>query len=350
MRYKQATIINLLYDIYSLCSQKKLTFLSLPQEYERFNIINFKLPQNSWKSQVSNIKISIISYVGLHPLPLDLVENMILSQSFPLSEVEFIFIEASSSSAYQEYFSSKSYPCTITVISGCKARGHAQNIGIKHSTGEIIYFVADDFILPRKAIQSHWDFHQSSTEIEAVGIGSGLIPKAIKNNFSHWLESSGNLFGVPFYKSMKCVPDHFFYIGNTSIKRSFLDKVGLFDESFYGESWDDYEFGLRLSKQGLSAKYIKDATALHFHNISESLRFKEVEKSGKNAYLFKQLFPGIYDWEHHINVPAWEYYLNIAKSYILFWITKKTAHQHTLWSHLTNYHFKKGYVKGSKPN
>lgn len=175
---------------------------------------------------MSKIKISVISYVGLHPLPLDLIENMILSQSFSLKEVEFIFIEANSSNTFKEYFSSKNYPCRVIVISGCKTRGHAHNMGIKQSKGDIIYFVADDFILPRTAILSHWNFHQSHTVNEAVGISNSLIPKAVINNFSHWLESSGHLFGVPFSASTASIPSNFF------LYWKHFDK-----EMFFGEGW-----------------------------------------------------------------------------------------------------------------
>ena len=294
---------------------------------------------------MKGIKISVVSYVGLHPLPLDLIENMISSQSFPLNEVEFIFIEANSSTSYKRHFASKTLNCKVEVISGCKSRGHAHNQAIRKSKGEIIYFVADDFILPSTAIQAHWNHHQAQTQDEAVGISPGFIPKAIINDFSQWLESSGRLFGVPFTPDMNSLPKNFFYIGNTSIKRSFLEKAGFFEEYFEGESWDDYELGLRLSKLAMDTQFVEGANAIHFHNISEAVRFKEIEKAGRNAYVFKKSFPSKYEWEHHINVPTWEYLLNIVKAYLLFKLTNKQIYRYTLWEQLNNYYFKKGYFK-----
>ena len=95
----------------------------------------------------------------------------------------------------------------------------------------------------------------------------------------------------------------------------------------------------------MDTQFVEGANAIHFHNISEAVRFKEIEKAGRNAYVFKKSFPSKYEWEHHINVPTWEYLLNIVKAYLLFKLTNKQIYRYTLWEQLNNYYFKKGYFK-----
>lgn len=285
----------------------------------------------------------MISYVGVHEMPLSRLEKMMLEQTMPSEEVEFILIEKPGSSSFLDYFSSRNQPNNIKVLKSNLSRAKAYNEGIKLSCGEIIYFLADDFILPKEAVKSHFDFHQTYEESYYVGVSSAIVPTNLQNEFQLWLESTGRLFGVPFTKDMDSVPSNFFYLGNTSVKHTFIEQTGLFNESFVGVSWEDYELGLRLEANGMKSIFIPEAE--HYHNLSEEERFSEQEVAGENARYFKSIYSKKFDWESLLAVPFWRYKVRKLLNSLLFKVTQKKKYKHIYWDAELNCRFKKGFLR-----
>lgn len=292
---------------------------------------------------MQTIKVSVIIFTGVHQMPLQRIEEMMLSQTMSLNEIEFILIEKENSTLFFDYFNSRKLHENIKVIKSNLTRAKAHNEGIRMSHGEVIYFLADDFIIPPTAVKAHYDFHNSNPELNYVGVSSGIVPKPLQTDFQLWLESTGRLFGVPFTETMTSVPEHFFYIGNTSVKRTFLNQVGLFDESFVGVSWEDYEMGLRLKKHGMKSIFVNNAVAEHYHKLKESERFDELEIAGENARYFKTKYAGDYPWEAVLKVPAWRYKMNKYLALLLFKITHKQAYQEQYWEFELNRRFQLGF-------
>jgi GT2 family glycosyltransferase len=132
-----------------------------------------------------------------------------------------------------------------------------------------------------------------------------ILPEKLRTHFSSWLEQSGELFGVPFGDDTTSVPEHFFYAGNSSVKRAFLDEAGAFDERFQYHAWDDFELGRRLGKLGLKAAFLPEARAEHFHAISLADRCRTMMQAGEAASVFEQIYPGKYAWHRKCRVPPW---------------------------------------------
>ena len=122
-----------------------------------------------------------------------------------------------------------------------ESRAKAVNAGLKLCQAELIYIVADDFLLPNDAIQATLNFHRAHPDERMVAVGGAIVPSDLRSDFVDWLERSGSLFGVPFHPDMTAVPDDFFYLGNVSFKKSLLDKAGPFNEAFPYHAWDDWE-------------------------------------------------------------------------------------------------------------
>jgi len=80
-------------------------------------------------------------------------------------------------------------------------------------------------------------------------------------------------------------PWAFFLTCNVSINKSYLDKVGLFDELF-DQRWgvEDLDMGYRLHMDGIKFIIAKNATALHYpHDSNMKEKFEE---EIHNKYLF----------------------------------------------------------------
>jgi hypothetical protein len=158
------------------------------------------------------------------------------------------------------------------------SRSAMTNLGIRQVEAEILLFLTADFYPNPALIQAHLDFHRSQTSENRVGVGPGFFPKAYRalSPFSAWLEDSGQLFGYPFANPPQDIGS-FFYLGNSSLRRSLLEDVGYFDEDFPYFCGDDHEMGLRLSRHGAKSTFLTDAVASHLHLVTHADRMIQME-------------------------------------------------------------------------
>ena len=146
-------------------------------------------------------------------------------------------------------------------------RAAANNHGIKHSSGNLLLFLADDFVASPRLVEQHLALHRLHPAEHVVGIGPGIFPPEWElSPYMHWLDYGGGLFGTAFVgEHARPPPADFFYGANTSVKRSFIEKAGLFDEDYPYDCGDDAELGIRLRQLGLQSKFLPDAIAYHWH-------------------------------------------------------------------------------------
>lgn len=171
-------------------------------------------------------------------------------------------------------------------------RAAATNYGISRSNASLLLLLADDFIASPNLVIEHVRLHRQNPQENIIGIGPGVFPYDWElSPFMHWLEVSGALFGVAFVGESAQPPlADFFYGANTSLKRSFLEAAGPFDEDYPYDCWDDFEMSLRLRKLGMQARYLPDAVAFHWHQISVLDRGAQMRHAGESAAImdFKQ--------------------------------------------------------------
>jgi len=169
-----------------------------------------------------------------------------------------------------------------------KGRAGARNFGINNSKGEIILFF-DDHSQPHPGLL---DEHvKNHTKYPRYGGFRGRIEyisehldevKYVKPGF---FKSLYNLI----YGSSPIVN---FGTHNLSIKRSILNKTGLFDEAFNLYGAEDQEFGIRIKKAGYKIGYIPRALAFNIRiekSIEEML--KRAIESGKMAAILIKKHP-----------------------------------------------------------
>ena len=205
-------------------------------------------------------------------------------------EFEVILVDGSRHPNYEEIFRafSAGVPDQSNIFYHRIKRGGraaSLNFAIERARADLIIFLADDFIIGPDFVRTHLRFHEQHPEPEAVGIGSAMIPAAIGTPFSSWLERTGRFFSVPFSAEMTEVPENFFYVGNSSVKRELLTRAGSFDERFQEHAWDDFEFGQRLFGAGMRALFIPEACALHEHAIDLAERERSSESAGVAAHI-----------------------------------------------------------------
>ena len=201
----------------------------------------------------------------------------------------------------------KQYPAlslTFLQIERTRSRARQLNVGIDLANADLLLLLADDFIPRANLVSEHLKTHEEDPREELVAIGPGLFPEGDKSNaFMKWLEDSGELFGVSFTRPAAALPPYYFYMANTSLKRSFLEKAGRFDESFPYDAMDDWEMGNRLRALGMKNVYLPGAIAIHEHIIDLPERCRAMEQAGESSAIYdsKRQRPG--PWMHLLEQP-----------------------------------------------
>jgi len=276
----------------------------------------------------SSPRISFLIATDDHPPDLDLFFDALISQSLPPSEYEVVIVDASRvhdySAAYARCLKRKSPDLTLIYKPIDKGgRASAYNYGLGLTNAPIILFLGDDCLPPPKAAEVHLRFHEQKNDQRFVGISSALLADEYReSHFCRWLETSGELFGIPLTNDTVSIPKGFFYTANTSVKRELLDQAGPFVENFRYHAWDDYELGLRLAKLGMTSVFLPDAKALHMHNISLEERCERAVQAGESARVFERLFPGLYTWQFKGFVSPWLHRLRAKALMLLYRATR----------------------------
>jgi GT2 family glycosyltransferase len=166
----------------------------------------------------------------------------------------------------------------------CEARGRAakNNLGVAHASAPILCFCGDDFVPRRTFVAAHLAYHESHPEPTRVAIGAGFSPESIRaaSPFIAWLEDSGDLFGVRFRDPRFSLPSTFFYVANSSIKRSLCERAGAFDERLPYPACDDSDYGERLVALGMLAELVPEASCNHDHLFTLEGRLVNVRWAG----------------------------------------------------------------------
>lgn len=218
-------------------------------------------------------------------------------QTADSSDFEIIFIDSEESLEYKKaaLLLSQQHPkgpqLVYKTLAGA-SRARCNNEACRLAKGEIFLFFGDDFIPHSELIALHQAFHKRCPGEHFVGVGTAFISHSAKNKKIYsYLESSGALFGVPFLPGMNEIDPRFFYTANSSVKRKFLERCGVFNEAFPFDCWDDFEMGQRMLKAGMISRLIVGAEVEHDHPLTLLERMRQMMRSGYSAHIYQKEHP-----------------------------------------------------------
>ena len=279
------------------------------------------------------MKLSVVSAVDDHVLEAAEWFGALVEQTAAPDSYEVIAMDAHRMDAWQTAFESLSadggeHPRIVYRQLEPGGRARSLNAALDEATGDVIVFLADDFIPGPDFIDLHRRFHVENPGREAVGVGRALVPPERQHGpFARWLERSGQFFGVPLDEESESIPDDFFYVGNASVKRALVDAAGRFDEDFPYHAWDDHEFGLRLRSAGMRSRLIPDATVVHDHPITLRERARQMEEAGESAAIHAHKQPGDHPWLAPGDVPPWRWRLAAWKWRAAHLLSRSEGHR-----------------------
>jgi GT2 family glycosyltransferase len=276
-------------------------------------------------------KISILVAGDDHPPDLERFFGALMNQSLPPHDYEVVIIDADLAHDYRpalaRALARKDPRLRIHFETIEKAgRASAHNCALRIARAPIILFLADDHIAGPCMAEAHLCFHRENPELHRVGIGAVLVPERLRTHFTDWLERSGSLFGAPFSAEMTSVPEDFFYVGNASVKRNFLQAAGPFDEGFRHHAWDDLELGGRLRRLGMKASFVPNATAEHDHHIPLAERCRLIAIAGESAADRDARGGAEPIWRRKRWVPTWCFRLYASAAWLRHALSRRERH------------------------
>ena len=165
----------------------------------------------------------------------------------------------------------------------------ARNLGVQKALGDKIIFIDSDLVVTENFLQAHADALVEGEK--KLGSDRFFTYGAVINTCN---------FSNPTVEPYKITDFSaaFFATGNVAIPKHWLEKAGLFDNSFQLYGWEDLELGVRLKKLGLQLIKCPAAVGYHWHpafSLKEipNLIDKEIQR-GRMGVLFYQKHP---TWE-----------------------------------------------------
>ena len=247
---------------------------------------------------------------------------------------DVIIVDDGSYPPFDSLVNLKDFSYSIEIIrQNNLGRASARNTGLFNATGDIIVFIDDDIIAPDDYVQSHASHHKNSQEPiyvhnpinELIQYTPFLDPeegiyfdyiedipkikinlmseKYVFENMTKFLKygrvshlekliievlKNENLKGLHW---IGCVG------GSFSIKRETAIQVQGYDPNFKAWGAEDFEFGYRLIKQGVSAKYASNEAVYHIsHAHKEPLKERNISQNYFYEKYQDQYIKKLYDY------------------------------------------------------
>jgi GT2 family glycosyltransferase len=207
----------------------------------------------------------------------------------------------------------------------------------------LIIFLGPDYLPKTNFLRAHDEFHLQHQSPTAVGIGAAFLVPPFVSEFSAWLQRSGNLVGVPFFEGMDSVPSNFFFVGNSSVKRSFLESVGAFDERYPFQTFDDFELGLRLEAAGMVSEFIPDAPTEHHHPITMKGWSVAVRQTGASARRYEQVGSPPFEWEPVVRRTPTNHRLRAYSRFVRYLLRRRPQDRERYYHRMLHAAFSAGY-------
>jgi glycosyltransferase involved in cell wall biosynthesis len=169
----------------------------------------------------------------------------------------------------------------------------ARNAGAKAARGEVLLFLGDDTEPEDPGLlRAHLDLHATRPQ-EPYGVLGRITwsPRSPVTPFMRWLENGGPQFHYCKLNPGRVDAASYFYSSHASIKRSFFERIGGFDERFPTAAVEDTELGVRLADAGLELDYHPELLVLHDHPTTPAQSLRRSIAVGRSAALYNRLRP-----------------------------------------------------------
>jgi GT2 family glycosyltransferase len=173
-----------------------------------------------------------------------------------------------------------------------------RNAGRRAARAPLLLLTDNDTIPTPSVVSRHLAWHASFPAEEVAVVGHVRWARELRlTPFMRWLEH-----GVQFdFKSIRGTEAGWahLYSANSSLKRSFIERVGDFDELRLPYLYEDIDWAYRARTHGLRVLYNRDAVVDHYRTDATLDAWKQkMARSAQTERQFVALHPEVRPWFH----------------------------------------------------
>lgn len=177
-----------------------------------------------------------------------------------------------------------------------------RNAGWRAADTPLVMFTDNDTIPVPHLVTEHLDWHRRYPE-ETTGVLGRVrwAPELEVSVFMRWLD-----MGMQGFADIKEIDAGWgrFVGANASVKRSFIEQVGDFDQEHFPYGYEDTDWACRASKLGFRLMYNRDALVDHLRPMTLEFWKKRARRVAAAEYVFTGLHPELPPWFNGIFVDA----------------------------------------------
>jgi GT2 family glycosyltransferase len=173
-----------------------------------------------------------------------------------------------------------------------------RNAGWRAASAPLVLFTDNDTVPVTRVVAEHLAWHRRHPAVEVAVVGHvRWAPELELTPFMRWLDE-GIQFDFGSIEGDEAGWAHL-YGANSSVKRSFLERVGGFDEENLPYLYDDLDWAYRASAHGLRVLYAREAVMDHVRP-GMTLEFwkQKVRRTAATERRFTELHPELEPFFH----------------------------------------------------
>ncbi len=136
-----------------------------------------------------------------------------------------------------------------------------RNRGIREATGDVVIILDDDVLPEPDLVLHHARFHRRHAEENYAALGRVYVPEDLLDDPMSFFHT----FPYHEIEGGEQLSFLYFWTCNVSLKREFMLRAGMFDESFL--YYEDMICGHRLAGNGMKLYFVSDARGQHLHQL-----------------------------------------------------------------------------------
>jgi len=170
-----------------------------------------------------------------------------------------------------------------------------RNAGRRAARGELVLFIDNDTVPAANLVSEHLAWHRRHPDEEVAVLGLVRWAAEVKvTTFMRWLDQ-GIQFDYPNIDGTEAGWGRF-YSANVSVKRSFAERVGDFEEERLPYGYEDLDWAYRASKLGLRVLFNRAAVVDHHREMTLEFWKRRVARIAVSEREFTRLHPELEPW------------------------------------------------------
>ena len=179
-----------------------------------------------------------------------------------------------------------------------------RNAGWRAAEAPLVLYTDNDTIPVHRLVAEHLKWHERYPEEEVGVLGHVRWARELDvTPFMRWLDT-GIQFNYANLKGIVELPWGGFAGANSSLKRSFVERVGDFDQEHFPYGYEDTDWAYRASKVSFRMVYARRAVVDHLRPMTLEFWTKRARRVAMAEHEFTRLHPEQPPWFHRLFTQA----------------------------------------------